>query len=692
MFDDLLKNLDCSIVIIFIDKTAEYVHKWLSHNKLVKANLKFLERQLCGYKNENILEKVQDNSKMFWVAQISDDDYEIRPKVDVTFCKDHINNGHCRNRNCCNLHLCKKFMWSPTACNQDPCKFIHSIKTDHNQKILRRCFPSNYADNTKLKVLRASFPRICEEFLNYVTCSKPFCGYYHICQDFVEGLCVKTCPLAKQSGKAKTTMHNFALNHNKRVFKMFNESMEVSREAAAKDIIMLSKVQVQSSIDQEIPSLMSVSSGKPQATKLKAFPSQLQLSSNPYTTTRLQRLSSAASMPNVSGLNISSPQFPDQINVSICQYYLNGNCRNKKCQSLHLCKEFLLGEDHCNGSCKYGFSHDPYNSHNKAVIDRCNLLIPPHQIVKILQQSFPRVCQHYQKGKCTQSCKNLHLCLTYLQNNADCSGGCNLSHQMDDLDNKTIFDLYQKFHGMERKTEFMRANILFAKSNSDTIEEKIPLFYDNILGTPEGFKDLGEVVQPDIIHCFKEELNDYFRLVQHNGQNLLYACPKNVKPCTHYWQKDGTCKMGNQCSMLHICKRQIFNEGGCNSGDCRSNHDFEKSHEKDLLVEHNLQYLSQEQLLTMLRHRYPVVCTQYLRRKCNSQSTCPNVHVCKRFLQGQCRIGAKCKFNHENGLRSRRLMKEYHISEDKFRFCVMLPKPRIGNYCVFFFILISFNS
>ena len=518
----------------FSDKTAEYVHKWLSHNKFVKANLKFLRRELRGYKNENLLEKTQSNTKMFWVAQISDDDFEIRPKVDVTLCKDYTRSTIYHNRRCYDLHLCKRFIWSPTACNSDQCKFVHSIGTDHNRKVLAECFPPNYSDSVRIKVLRASFPRICEEFLKDVKCSKPFCGYYHICQDFIEGLCEKRCSLAEKSGNAKTTMHNFTLNHNKRVFRMFNESMEISREAAARDIIIN---KAQPSKDQEIPSLLSVNSERLQSSRLKSFPSQQQLSPSPYTTAAPKRLSSAASMPNVSGLNTSTSFKP-------------------------------------------------------------------------------------------------------------------------------------------------KANNLFAKSDSEAIEDKIPLYYNSILATPEGFKDLGDDVEPELINCFKVELNNYFRLVQHNGQNLLYPCPKDVKPCTHYWQKGGSCKLGKQCSLLHICKRQIFNENGCNTDDCLANHDFKNPHEQSLLKKHKLHYLSQEQLLTMLRNRYPLVCTQYLKKKCNAKHSCPNVHVCKRFLQGQCRRGAKCRFNHENGLKSRRLMKEYHISEDKFRYCVMLPKPKKGSLYV----------
>ena len=650
----------------FSDKTAEYVHKWLSNNKYVRANLSFLRRELRGYKNENILEKTQSNTKMFWVAQISDDDYDIRPKVDVTLCKDYTSSNNCVNPRCCNLHLCKRFIWSPTACNGDQCHFVHSISTSHNRKVLARCFPHNYSDDIRIKVLRASFPRICEEFLKNVTCSKPFCGYYHICQDFVEGLCGKTCALAQQSGKAKTTMHNFTLNHNKKVFRMFNESMEVSREAASKDIIINKAQQIN---DQEIPSLMAVSSGRFQSAKLKAFTSQQQLFSNPNTFAP-KGLRSAASMPNVSGLNIN---IPDKINVSLCQYYLMGNCRNKKCRSLHLCKDFLFKESLCKSPCKYGFSHEPFSPHNKDVTSRIDS--PANEIMKVLRQSFPRVCGFYQKGKCTKHCKKLHLCLAYLRD--ACLGDCNLSHQMNDQYNKAIFDTFQIFKGMERKLEFIRSNILFAKSDSEeSIEDKIPLYYKSILATPQGFKDLGKDVEPELINWFKVELKDYFRLVQHNGQNLLYACPKDIKPCTHYWKKGEACKFGNQCSLLHICKRQIFHENGCNTYECDANHDFKDEHEQNLLKKHKLHFLSQEELITMLRNRYPLVCTQYLERKCNAIDSCPNVHVCKRFLQNQCKMGANCKFNHDNGLRSGRLMKEYHISKEMFRYCVMLPKPK----------------
>ena len=91
-----------------------------------------------------------------------------------------------------------------------------------------------------MKVLRSSFPRICGAFLKNGQCSKEFCGYFHICPEFVNGTCpTGTCNLAERSGQSKSLVHTFTTHHNKRVFSMFlPDHWKICRDVIAPNILI----------------------------------------------------------------------------------------------------------------------------------------------------------------------------------------------------------------------------------------------------------------------------------------------------------------------------------------------------------------------------------------------------------------------------------------------------------------------
>ena len=108
-----------------------------------------------------------------------------------------------------------------------------------------------------------------------------------------------------------------------------------------------------------------------------------------------------------------------------------------------------------------------------------------------------------------------------------------------------------------------------------------------------------------------------------------------------------------------------------------------------LLQRFGLDGLSNDQIRLLLKVRYPLVCERYLKGTCGYGTSCPNVHVCVKFLQGQC---DGCSLQHEGGLKNahaKRLMKEFHIEERNFRSSVMLPKPNSMFEMIPLFILLT---
>ena len=109
--------------------------------------------------------------------------------------------------------------------------------------------------------------------------------------------------------------------------------------------------------------------------------------------------------------------------INLCYQYLDGTCGGD-CSDLHLCKDYLLSEKACPGKCKFGFSHDIQNKHNK-------LLLPSnynkHNKLSILRSSFPRLCNSFTwRGKCSKLfCASLHLCPAYI--NGTCVRSCRVT-------------------------------------------------------------------------------------------------------------------------------------------------------------------------------------------------------------------------------------------------------------------------
>jgi len=402
-------------------------------------------------------------------------------------------------------------------------------------------------------------------------------------------------------------------------------------------------------------------------------------------------------MPNIASLNVSEVNSPkDMLNILLCAFYLKGSCTRATCNRLHFCKEFLVNQRKCNQTpCQYGFSHNPLDRHNKKVIDQCNSAIPRPKILPALRKSLPRICMDYQNNECQYGgCSKLHLCFSFVQNNVCTLPGCQLCHDFSDLHNSVVLNGYPKLNGIKHKKGDLFTNIFFSKTVSikDHQEQKkqqqlqqtsisaevVETIYKSLLSNPTGSKKL-ESADPDVVTFFKNAPN-YFRLDENPHQTMIYACPKDLKPCFYYWREKTGCN-SVVCSAIHICKRQLFDDdNGCTKAQCTLNHDFQRDREKQLLQKFRLDGLDNNEVRLLLKIRYPIVCERYLNDTCGYGTSCSCVHVCVKFLQGQC---GGCRLQHEGGLNNahaKRLMKAFHIEEKNFRSCVMIPRPNSELY------------
>ena len=169
----------------------------------------------------------------------------------------------------------------------------------------------------------------------------------------------------------------------------------------------------------------------------------------------------------------------------------------------------------------------------------------------------------------------------------------------------------------------------------------------------------------------KEKSN--FRLLYHKDGNISVAVYDiNIEPCQHFWSENGCDDEG--CGKFHICKKVIL-QIPHNKHTCRFSHEFSTSSNDRLIEENDLANLTNEQILILLRNRYPKVCKEYQNNQCTEGiSFCQKLHVCLDLIVGNCKKSeALCGLLHENGLggkQSARLMQEFNLEQDCFPLCL----------------------
>ena len=296
-------------------------------------------------------------------------------------------------------------MSGETFCNQ-PCKngFSHDIKDAHNKVVL---YGYNLGHNG-MKLLRASFPRLFASFQKSGKCEKDFCGYIHLCRYFLQGKCPNECQFAARTGLSQQHVHWLLSPYNTTVSPLF-------LLAEQKPEILVGNILFHSEFDyyNQSEALEKISSKW-----------QANCSSNVF-----ER--------KVSGKrNTQRPL--------ICGFYLNGNCNNgNDCSRLHICKEFLISFNKCPSIiCQYGFSHDLFDE-NKAKITKSKWTeTDANKIIHFLRESFPHLCQNYEKGDCVgEYCHKVHICANSLYKICQ-TNYCPLSHDITDEHNSNIFKRY----------------------------------------------------------------------------------------------------------------------------------------------------------------------------------------------------------------------------------------------------------
>ncbi|NWQ86556.1 PAR12 polymerase, partial [Burhinus bistriatus] len=105
------------------------------------------------------------------------------------------------------------------------------------------------------------------------------------------------------------------------------------------------------------------------------------------------------------------------------------------------------------------------------------------------------------------------------------------------------------------------------------------------------------------------------------------------------------------CERLHLCKLHLMGKCGLGPRSCKYSHDILNAENKKVLKTHELSCLDENDLRVLLLQNDPFflpdVCQFYNRKDdaCSQQNNCNKLHICRHFLQGECRF-FPCKRSH----------------------------------------------
>ena len=407
--------------------------------------------------------------------------------------------------------------------------------------------------------------------------------------------------------------------------------------------------------------------------------------------------------------------------LQLCAHYndIAKGCKRTKCSYVHLCREFLVSS--CRRtSCQ--FSHDIGSEYNKLYMERLNLnsYSSQEQLIFVFNSS-PKVCADYNNHMgCERSqsgsCPDVHICAKSIQKRCN-NSYCNQNHDIS-LCNMT---LGKYITAVDKKNpEFLKKLIIVTGWNghsnvqtmqrvsdsdeqdvkvADTVDIGAEIKIDEkkiflvLLQQFQGKSSLAEIMEylrtdyqgvslDKVVEWYKAQ--KHMKIFEHKEdpkQSVVTAYMKSLKLCLNR-----NCKSPS-CGALHICRQFIF--GSCMETKCKFDHDFRSSHNNRVLERNGLgeEYYNDEAVKNLLYHSRLKCCAEYCQNMtCEAEGlgTCPDIHVCPRFIQGKCMFpDSECTRGHD--LMSDKCMKtltQYeidHLTPERARRLIYVVKSPEKN-------------
>ncbi|XP_047132279.1 uncharacterized protein LOC101235770 isoform X1 [Hydra vulgaris] len=177
------------------------------------------------------------------------------------------------------------------------------------------------------------------------------------------------------------------------------------------------------------------------------------------------------------------------------------------------------------------------------------------------------------------------------------------------------------------------------------------------------------------IQAFIHSYPSFFQLVEENNSVVIKPIA-TVEFCRDFDGKKGCIK--TFCPKLHVCRH--FVKGKCTFGPrCKKPHHFEGSNTRDVLRNHFLEGLSDEQLREFLCRNVQhlleqdsinpdvpkslEICKYYNVATGCTRDICPYIHVCRFYAEeGNCKFGNQCIRKHSiDNMHTKFLLRRYQM-------------------------------
>ena len=147
--------------------------------------------------------------------------------------------------------------------------------------------------------------------------------------------------------------------------------------------------------------------------------------------------------------------------------------------------------------------------------------------------------------------------------------------------------------------------------------------------------------------------------------------------CSQAGEKGGC--VANGCIALHLCP--FFITGTCKFGfKCKRSHNYGDEHTVSVLNHFRLGFLTKHPSHSLLQRIFkmivdeselqraaakrsvPEICKFYSKATCKKGDNCPCLHVCERFIDGDCKFGEGCKREHDfSDPHNKKVLKQYDM-------------------------------
>ena len=517
-------------------------------------------------------------------------------------CFNYYSDEGCQDPGCTFIHLCQEFVTGVCRRNTE-CRYSHNTRSQHNGSVIRKAELTFESSDDIMVAIRHSTPVICQSHNSSNGCQNTACRKFHICANYLQFQCqASVC----RKGHDLKGSHNSKLIKtlgllDKLVFKTLQVTCPAKEMKPRSNQSGRTMVEPIPNIDKVI-ALRRLTDGDEEEILVEKISTIHEFTQ--YTSKQILNWLTGPEGKEICRVHPANTPGKHLVRPSVKSlqmcfgYYGKKGCQKEnKCRYLHLCREYIAGV--CQRrNCKY--SHNVRDEHNNEVLQRARLSFACYQdddIKGLVTRSTPQVClDHNSQNRCRNlTCMKFHICADKIRhkcNNSDET--CPKGHSLQTEHNRQLLDIYDT-------PENVMYMMLIVASGEISKQKKI-----HTVNASEKVSTKEESAHVRIL-CSGSVLEKMLRKYQGycTFKQLRELCPPDLNPPT----------------LVILLEEPTVQKYYSTLTTERGNMVLAKVKDLDL-------------------------CYHYYRTEGCSKANCLFLHMCREYLAGHCRMGARCKFSH----------------------------------------------